>query len=108
MSTDRKVAHALQVIGLVLLIASALLTLPIFWPVFGMGCLISGTYKLCMVFFWNKKKCNDGVKPMVVVECETDWAPDIYKDDEFIKSCRSLPLGATKEPGADNNATDVK
>ena len=109
MSTDRKVAHVLQVIGLAILIASPLLKFPIFWTVFGMGCLISGTYKLCMVFFWNKKKCDDEVKPIVVIECESPYyAPEIYKDEEFVKSCRSLPFGATKEPGANNNATEVK
>lgn len=46
MHEDKKVGIALDVIGTLLLVLSAALNLPIFWPVFGMACVIAGTYKL--------------------------------------------------------------
>lgn len=51
MHIDKQVGITLDIIGLLLLTLSALVKLPIFWPVFGMGCILVGTYKLVARLF---------------------------------------------------------
>lgn len=51
MHADKQVGIALEVVGLTLLVAASTFDLSIFWPVFGMGCLIVGTYKVILQLF---------------------------------------------------------
>jgi hypothetical protein len=44
-SVENKVAYTLQALGLLLLVLTAAFGLKLFWAIFGMGCLLSGTYK---------------------------------------------------------------
>lgn len=46
MHEDKKVGWILEVIGIVLLLATAIFNFKIFWAVFGFSCVISGTYKV--------------------------------------------------------------
>lgn len=58
MHVDKKVGITLDVIGLLILVLSAAFQLPIFWPVFGMACVISGTYKLVARLFIERFSTN--------------------------------------------------
>lgn len=55
MNVDKKVGITLQGIGLSLLVLTAAFDLHIFWAIFGMACLTSGTYKLCKLIFTKLK-----------------------------------------------------
>lgn len=46
MHVDKKVGWALELIGFVLLLATAIFNLKIFWAVFGFSCAIAGAYKV--------------------------------------------------------------
>jgi len=46
MHVDKKVGWALEFIGVVLLLATAIFNLKIFWAVFGFSCTIAGAYKV--------------------------------------------------------------
>lgn len=51
MHVDKQVGIALEVVGLTLLVAASIFNLAVFWPVFGMGCLVVGTYKVIRQLF---------------------------------------------------------
>ncbi len=46
MHVDKKVGWSLELIGFVLLLATAIFNLKIFWAVFGISCVITGAYKV--------------------------------------------------------------
>lgn len=48
MNTNKKIALTLQIIGLTTLFVSAVYKIPLYWPVFGIACLLEGTYRLVL------------------------------------------------------------
>ncbi|MEJ6534142.1 hypothetical protein [Pseudoalteromonas lipolytica] len=46
MHVDKKVGWTLELLGVLLLVATVLFNLKIFWPVFGFACVIAGAIKV--------------------------------------------------------------
>lgn len=62
MKTEMKVAHTLQVAGIILLLLCFKLKLPIFWPVFGFFMLVVGSVNVLIELVSNWPKKSEGEK----------------------------------------------